>query len=607
MTESGFQFICEKCHTGYSKQQFENLHCEATPYVDGSDIFRVKITCSNCKHRLEFVKKGENGKLYKGYLDHLFFEEDEITKSYVESTFQLFKSSVNVVDVVPAEEFPSTTGKSIEKPPAQKRTPPLPPGLKAAPPTPSSNNSGKQLKDYAYTDMGNAERFIDKFANDIKYCPEEGHWYIWDKDRWVIVSKKAGVMRYAKITAKEIEEEAESETDTLRKRILKKHALSSQNAPKLKNMIDVATSDKKIQVPSSKFDSNNWIINVANGMVDLRGKSLKLVEHDKNQYITKIMPVKCKPDETCPKWENFLNTIMENNQGMIRFIQRCVGYALTGNTSEQCLFFLYGSGANGKSTFLETIRGLLGSYAQNADFNSFMKKDGIRNDLARLKGARFVSAIEAGSGQKFDERIIKMSTGQDTITTRFLYKEYFEYEPNFKIFLAANHMPKIEDKDHSIWRRIIRINFNVKIPKRKQDKNLRKQLEQEYPGIMNWAIEGCKDWQANGLNPPKEVLAAVEEYRDEMDPIRKFLRECCEIKAGEKIVKSELFSAYEQWCRDNDEFSITSNIAFGKKLSLSQKSITSCHSGNITYYNGVRLRGIEVPLPPTPPKPPVKE
>jgi putative DNA primase/helicase len=205
------------------------------------------------------------------------------------------------------------------------------------------------------------------------------------------------------------------------------------------------------------------------------------------------------------------------------------GYALTGDTREQVLFILYGTGANGKSTFLEVLRALLGEFARQTDFSTFLVRssDTVRNDLAKLAGARFVTAVEAEEGRRLDEALVKQLTGGDRITARFLYKEFFEYDPQFKIFLATNHKPVIWSPGEAIWRRIRLIPFAVTIPEAEQDHTLVAQLCTELPGILRWAVQGCLAWQQEGLGIPEEVQQATAAYRQDMDALAGFLASCC--------------------------------------------------------------------------------
>ena len=222
---------------------------------------------------------------------------------------------------------------------------------------------------------------------------------------------------------------------------------------------------------------------------------------------------------------------------------------------------LYGTGANGKSTFIETIQTLLGDYAQRADFTTFIARnnDGPRNDVARLVGARLVATAEAESGKRLSEVVVKQLTGGDTISARFLYGEFFEYQPQFKIFLAANHKPVIRGTDHAIWRRIKLIPFTVTIPEEERDKQLAAKLRQELPGILAWALRGCLEWQQMGLGEPEEVRHATAEYRDEMDALVEFLEECCIRDETAKVATGVLYHAYKNWCEDNDETAFKKN------------------------------------------------
>jgi putative DNA primase/helicase len=228
-----------------------------------------------------------------------------------------------------------------------------------------------------------------------------------------------------------------------------------------------------------------------------------LRKHRREDLITKLAPVDYVPQAQCPEWEKFLDRIMAGNRALIAFLQRAVGYALTGDTREQVLFVLYGTGANGKTTFLETVRAMLGDYAMHTNFSAFLQSEHstARNDLARLAGARFVSASEVQGGRRLSEDVIKQITGGDTVTARYLYHEFFEYRPQCKLFLAVNHRPVIRGTEHAIWRRVHLIPFTVTIPNEEQDKTLGEKLRAELPGILNWATQGCRDWQKPVWNP----------------------------------------------------------------------------------------------------------
>jgi putative DNA primase/helicase len=231
------------------------------------------------------------------------------------------------------------------------------------------------------------------------------------------------------------------------------------------------------------------------------------------------------------------------------------GYALTGDAGEQCMFVFYGTGQNGKSTFLNVQQGVLGDYALQTGFDTFTikKNEGIRNDIARMHSARMVVAIETGDGKRLDEQVVKQLTGGDKVTARFLRQEFFEYRPQFKLFLAANDKPTIYGQDHGIWRRIRLIPFTVKIPQEQLVRNYEKVLLEEKQGILKWMVDGCKEWQRTLLADPDRVKTATERYRSEMDVLEDFIDERCVLGDDMRVKHGDLYAAYESWCEVNRE------------------------------------------------------
>jgi len=264
----------------------------------------------------------------------------------------------------------------------------------------------------------------------------------------------------------------------------------------------------------------------------------------------------------------FLERIMNGNQSLIGFVQRIIGYSLTGDTREQCFFVLYGEGQNGKTTFLETVKASLGDYAKQTSTETLMlKRSGsIPNDIARLTGTRCAIAMETESGKRLAEGLIKQLTGSDTVTARFLFKEWFEFKPTFKILLGCNHKPQIGGTDLAIWRRIKLIPFTVTIPEKEKDKKLLDKLRKESPGILRWAVEGCLSWQKQGLGEPSEVKAATEKYQREMDALGQFLTDCCTQKPGVQVGASEVYEAYRWWCKRNGD-NPKNRTVFGRSMS----------------------------------------
>jgi putative DNA primase/helicase len=429
---------------------------------------------------------------------------------------------------------------------------------------PPADTSDADLHRFSLTDMGNAERLVRLHGPELRHCETWGSWLTWDGRRWM-KDDNGEVERRAKFTVRAIYREASQVENPERRKAVAKHALDSEKKTRITHMIDLAKSDSSIAVRPANFDQDPWLLNVANGTVNLRTGELR--PHRREDLLTRLAPVNYNPEALCPRFLEFLHQITGGNDSLIGYLQRIVGYALTGDVSEQCLFLLYGTGANGKSTFLEVIRTLQGDYARQADFSTFLSKDRdpVRNDLARLAGVRLVSAVEVAEGRRLAEVLVKQVTGGDTITARFLHHEYFEFEPTFKVFLATNHKPEIHGTDHAIWRRIRLIPFTITIPQERQDKRLLQKLKAELSGVLNWAIQGCLEWQREELCEPGEVLAATEEYREEMDPVGTFLTECCIQAPGLQTPAADLYHTYEEWCRKNGEDLMSPN-ALGPRL-----------------------------------------
>ena len=263
---------------------------------------------------------------------------------------------------------------------------------------------------------------------------------------------------------------------------------------------------------------------------------------------------------------------MTNQQDLFltpqEYIQKCVGYSLSGSIREQCVYFLYGMGNNGKSTFLDTLSDMLGDYSSNVQPETIMMKkfsgDSANSDIARLKSARYVTCEEPTEGVRLNEGLIKQLTGGSKITCRFLYGDEFEYTPEFKIWVATNHKPVIRGTDLGIWRRIKLIPFEVNIPPEKVDKNLKYKLRKEMPQILHWAVEGCMKWQRDGMQEPECVQEAVKEYKNEMDLLAGFLEDAVVIDytCSEKIMAKDLFEMYSKWAKKNNEYEMTSKKFF---------------------------------------------
>ena len=394
------------------------------------------------------------------------------------------------------------------------------------------------------TDLGNAERFAEDNADDVHYVPGVA-WLEWDGRRHRS-DEDGAIFRRAKRTVRTIREEAQEIDDTDRSEKVFKHAVKSESAPRINAMVSLAASEEALVERPDNLDSDPLLLNVLNGTVELRTGEAR--PHDRRDLITSLARVDFDPVAKCPRWGRFLDTVFAGNAELIGFVQRSLGYSLTGDTREQCLFLPTGSGANGKSTLLETVQALVGDYGAHADASTFMTQPrrGVRSDVARLRGKRFVTSAEVEDDARFAEVLVKQMTGGEKLVASRLYENEFEFRPTFKVWIAANALPEIRGTDHAIWRRLRVIPFDVKIER--PDKALPEKLRAELPGILNWAIEGALAWQAQGLGVPGSVREATQHYRTEQDTVSLFLDERCVLGNGASTSSTYMYEAYAAYC-----------------------------------------------------------
>jgi len=438
-----------------------------------------------------------------------------------------------------------------------------------------------------YTDMVNAEKFLLDHGDSIRYCALWKKWLVWDGRRWKI-DDSSRIYGKVKETIRKMYLDAAGVADIRDRLEMEKHAQKCESNRRMKNLLEIASWEKDAQVHPDELDRNDFLLNCGNGTIDL--KTGKLKPHERSDFITKLANTDYKKEAACPTWKRFLKEIMKGNDGLVDFLRKATGWALTGDTSEQTLFILYGSGANGKSTFLGTLLDLLGDYAMPTPTDTFMRRtnDQISNDIARLRGTRLVTTIEAEQGKRLSEPLIKQITGNDRMTARFLYGEFFDFQPTFKIFMATNHRPVIRGTDHAMWRRIKLIPFTVTIPEEKQDKGLAEKLKKEYPGILSCLIDGCLAWRKEGLGMPPEVKEATESYRNDMDVIGTFLKErCFREEKGLRVQSRELFKAYQAWCEENNERAGSERLL---ALRLQELGIEKVRYSDARYWVGLRLK-----------------
>jgi putative DNA primase/helicase len=428
-------------------------------------------------------------------------------------------------------------------------------------------------KDYDMTDTGNAHRLYDKFGMSIKYSYNRKKWLYWDGKVWRI-DDSGEIKKLADSICDDIKREAFMEQDEKTQMDLLKWANRTASSKGKEAMIKECQHLSGIPASPDDFDVYTDYLNCQNGIVNLRNG--ELIPHDSYFMMSKVCYSEYDSTNKKPElWLKFLDDVTNGNKELQDYIQKCVGYSLSGSVREQCAYFLYGMGNNGKSTFLDVISDLLGGYSSNVQPETIMMKrfgdGGANSDIARLKSARFVTSEEPTEGVRLNEGLLKQLTGGSKITCRFLYGDEFEYSPEFKIWVATNHKPVIRGTDLGIWRRIKLIPFEVTIPKEKVDKNIKWKLRKEFPQILHWAVEGCIKWQKEGIEDPPCVLEAVKDYKKEMDLLAGFIDQCIEIDytCDEKIMGSELFSIYSKWARENKEYEMSSKkffIEITKKL-----------------------------------------
>jgi putative DNA primase/helicase len=419
-------------------------------------------------------------------------------------------------------------------------------------------------KDYELNDTGNAHRFVDRYGDEIKYNLDNRNYMVWKGTHWANDTELT-IKNMCEIVIDEMRKDALAEDDKEIQKMKMRNVQHAYSSRGKEAMLKESIHLPGLPVNNTDFDKSKKFINTLSGVVDL--STGKMLEHHKDFMMSKVIPINVSDKE--PKlWLKFLNEIFGNDHELIGFIQKAVGYTITGSIKEQCMFICYGDGANGKSVFLDVISTLLGDYAVNAQVDTILynKTPGAASsDLARLKGARLVTTGEPNEGSKFNEGLVKQLTGGDKITARFLYGKEFEFRPEFKLWLATNYRPVIRGTDGGIWRRIRLIPFEMKLPKEKQDRDLTAKLLKELPEIFNWAVQGTIKWLKEGLESPSTVEEATKDYKNEMDIINTFVDECCSVVPGWETNVSDVYQVYSDWARRGNEY-LMPLTRFGKEM-----------------------------------------
>lgn len=423
------------------------------------------------------------------------------------------------------------------------------------------------------TDLGNAERFISLCGKNVRYCKGLG-WLIWDGKRWLKDADDKVVELY-KTMIPSIYQEAVDARDVNLRQSLARWAISSERQKQISGCLFMARSDRALYVQNADlFDGNKWLLNVQNGTLDLSTGRLREARRD--DLNTRLTPIAYDHTAQCPTWKQFLSEIMQGDAEMVAYLQRVIGYTLTGETREQCWFFLHGAGQNGKSTLVGILGKLMGEYGIKTEIETFMaskmdRKAGAPSpDIAAMAGSRYVFASETEEGRRLAVGKIKDMVSGEPVTARQLHKDPFQFTPLWKLWISGNHRPTIPDTTFSTWRRLKLIPFNYRVPDEKKDGSLGDKLTDELPGILKWAVDGCLDWQKHGMREPEAVKTATSNYRNSQDVVAAFIDECCFIPASRpwdvQTSAKDLYHAYTEWAHQSGERSVNQR-RFGEALS----------------------------------------
>lgn len=450
-------------------------------------------------------------------------------------------------------------------------------------------DGGKTLAEHEPGDIMAARVFGETYRGKLIHVTPTGRWMLWDNTRW-LGAARGEEMRAAKSLADQVL----SWAFDLLKQDAEKHkkrfsfAQRLQNQPRLEAMLELAKSEPGMSIGyMTELDADPWLLGVRNGVVNLKDGSLLTASPD--MLITRQCAAEYDPDAQCPRWIEFLISIFEGDEDTIAFVQRALGYTLTGTTTEEALFICHGFGANGKSVFGNVITSIMADNAQAAPPSLLtMRKDGDagpRNDIARLCGARLVQINELQQGDRLDEQVVKMLAGREMLSARFLHKEFFEFWPTAKPWLRTNHRPVVTGEDCGIWRRLHLIPFKRKFEEHERDPWLESRLLEERDGILAWMVQGCLDWQRGGLRPSAMVRRESAVYRRESDLLGEFLEECTENDKEARIEQQQLFARWRLWNDANGTRS-GSKTSFTRKMA--ERGYTGAKSNGQRFYSGLK-------------------
>jgi putative DNA primase/helicase len=444
-------------------------------------------------------------------------------------------------------------------------------GKLPAAPQPSLNNEIAP----AFSEEALALEFAECHAEDLRYVAKWGKWLCYDGVHWMFDDTRQAfshARRLCRAAANACNE--------------KRASLIIASAKTRAAVVALAGEDHRLTATVDQWDIDPWLLNTPGGVVDLRTGRMR--PHAIEDYMTKMTAA--APSGDCPKFKKFLLRIFDGDIEMVKYMQRLLGYSLTGVTTEQALFFLFGGGSNGKGVLTSTVRGILDSYHQTAAMDTFAASDHERHptDLAMLRGARLVTSTETEEGARWAESKIKALTGGDAIQARFMRQDFFEFVPNFKLMISGNHKPRLRAVNVAIRRRMNLLPFTVTISDEERDPHLTEKLKKEWPGILAWMIDGCLQWQRIGLKPPQKVIDATEEYLDDEDTLGTFLAQHCIENANAEVSSAGLFEMWKDWAGENNAY-IGSAKMFSGWMGERGFAKTRDRAGNSNVFKGLKF------------------
>ena len=452
------------------------------------------------------------------------------------------------------------------------------------PNTPTPSPEINEPDTYTRTDDGNALRFADTNKGHLRYIPETNSWAAWNGHQWAREESNASAIEAAKTIARNLP------TDDKADEKHKQHSLSRNG---IQSIVTLASSINGIYTPINQFDNDPYTLNTPAGTVNL--KTGKLTPPNPNTLCLRSTTV--APDWTTktPRWHDFLADTFAGQPELTNYMQRFIGMSLIGRVLEQTLSFWNGAGANGKSTALNTTQKIIGigdtGYSISVQPDIFIKgRHEHLAELAQLQGVRLAVTAETAEGQKFDESRVKLLTGSDLISARFMRGNFFTFDPSHTFIMVSNHEPEVQSGGSAFWRRVKKLPFNNIVPPEQRNPHLEEQLLEEAPGILAWLIDGARHYLNDGLQEPAAVKVATTDYEKDQDTVRVFTEEMCTIGnpdiQGFQIPVARMYDTYELWCRQN-AFDPVAKQTLTKRLRA--YGVTTPRSNQSRFYGGIRL------------------